>query len=238
MFTSTKTFILTAISLAFTVLILAVCAIPNQSAPVDGPYGAAEYKRNVVSATASCGGIFLTKDIDEKFYGTIPAKYADTDLNIIPTQFVQIPTYGFMVNEPTDPKVVKFYDKSFDNVFPMPVIYRMMWDGYNIIWYDPILTPNNELKDLKTYADKLNKDAPTTVVLPFNLPDRKIPFTKNFAFSSWGASQSCGTFSEDAYTQFVSFSQENAPAHSGTPQVAPLSPDGLFYAPRPEAAAK
>lgn len=231
MFTSTKVFIISAISLALVLLFTLVSALPNHSDPVAGPYGATEYKRNVTSAAHSCGGIFLTEDPYYKFYGVIPEKFRDIDLNDVPTQYVQIPTYGFMVPEKTDPAKVKFYDKSFDNVFPMPVIYRMLWDGYDIIWYDPILTPDSELEPLRKYVDELNTPNPTTVALPFLLPDRNIPFNKKYAFSTWGASQSCMEMTIEIWEQFQNFTDATAPDHSGEPPVAPLSHEGLFYAP-------
>lgn len=236
MFTKTKMFLLTALlaSVALMASLIVYSGI-NQSAPISGPYGAKEYKRNVQSALASCGGIFLTNPIDNKFWGTIPPKYQDFALDRIPTQFVQIPTYGFMVNKPTDPSLIKVYDKK-DTIPEIPTINRLLYDGYNIIWYDPFLAPNNDVAELKKFAAELNKNKPTTAVMPFVLKDRAIPFAKSFAFSTWGASQSCQSFNIDTYKQFVQFSEENGVDHSGKPQEAPLSYEGLFYAPHPETA--
>ena len=235
MFFKTKVFLTTIITIILTGLFTVIIVAPDPSTPTPGQYGLMEHKRNSVSAVASCGGIFLQNPVNPFYYGVIPERYEETNLDIIPTTPFQIPTYGFMVKEPTSPDLIRMYDRNEpDAYFSFPVVNRMLWDGYKIIWYAPFFISDEELQFLKNYEAEYNKTEKTLAVIPFHMRNRTIPYNKNYAFSSWGATQSCERFNEDTFNQFVKFADENSDIHGGEPHVAPLSPEGLFFAPPPE----
>jgi hypothetical protein len=235
MFFKTKVFISSIMTVFIIALFTVISVAPDISEPVPGQYGLVEYKRNSVSAVASCGGIFLTNPVNPLYYGVIPEKYENYNLDGIPSTPFQIPTYGFMVKEPTSPDLIRVYDRNEPDAYlSFPVVNRMLWDGYKIIWYAPFFISDEELQFLKDYAAEYNKTEKKLAVIPFHMKNRTIPYNKNYAFSSWGATQSCERFNEDTFNQFIMFADENSDFHGGEPPVAPLSPEGLFFAPPPE----
>lgn len=227
MFTKTKIYILGFLSITLTLLLTATLSIPNRLEPKDGPYGSTEYPPKALAASEGCGGIFIF-DLDQKYWGSIPKKVKQgfEDDNV-PKQPVNIPSIGFMSREAIDPLTAGAYDTTFQG-YSDEKINRILWEGYNIIWYS-MKMPQKDVEELWDFVLVLNKDTPTTFMLPYNLDGRSIPFSRDVAFSSWGASQSCRTFNPLVYKKFYEFVKENQPEHGGIPPEAPLDKYNELY---------
>lgn len=227
MFTKTKLYISGFLVLALGSLLLATISIPDASQPKASEGQSWQYQPTAVAAANGCGGVFIF-DINKEWYGTIPESIVQGHPDDgIPSQEVNIPTYGFMSREAFAPEKVGVYDKTFTG-FPRQDINRALWDGYNIIWYNKKVTAE-QFDKMSKYVASLNTSKPTTFLLPYTIAERNIPYNRDIAFSSWGASESCLTFDTNAYNQFVDAAKTRAPKHEGVPPVAPLDSVGRLY---------
>lgn len=233
MFTKTKLYISLFLVASITFLINATLAIPDRNQPKDGPYGSTEYAQSALAASKGCGGIFVFDKLEDKYWGQIPEELKQShEADNVPLQPVNIPSIGFISPEPIDPAEVGVYDPTFKN-YTDPKINRILWEGYNIIWYS-LKTPKEDVEALRSYVLSLNEAEPTTYLLPYNMEGREIPFSRDYAFSTWGASQSCQTFDKRVYQDFLTFAAKTAPNNGGEPPIAPLDEYGELYALEPE----
>lgn len=233
MFTKTKLYISLFVLSSIFILLNATLSIPDRNEPKDGPYGSTEYAQTALAASKGCGGIFVYDKLDEKYWGEIPEDLKQShEADNVPKQPVNIPTIGFISPEPIDPAEVGVYDPTFKG-YSDPKINRILWEGYNIIWYS-LKTPPADVEALRSYVVSLNEAEPTTYLLPYNMAGREIPFSRDYAFSTWAASQSCGKFDKRVYQDFLSFAAITSPNNGGEPPVAPLDEYGELFVQTPE----
>lgn len=228
MFTKTKLYILGFIAICLSLLMVATLNIPDRNEPKDGPYGSTEYPPSALAASKGCGGIFVFDKLDNKYWGLIPDELKQAhEADNVPQQPVNIPSIGFISPTPIDKAEVGVYDYTFGG-YDDPKINRILWEGYNIIWYS-LKMPKEDVLSLRDYVISLNKAEPTTFLLPYRLAGREIPFSRDVAFSSWGSSQSCKIFDTRVYQNFLSFTAKNAPNNGGEPPLAPLDKYNELY---------
>ena len=226
MFTKTKLFLGIFILITLTALVVGTLSLPDRSKPQAGQYQSTEYPATISAAVNGCGNIFLFHP-DKKWYGTIPSSVtqAAKDDNV-PVAPVLVPVYGYMSPEAFPADQVGSYDKTFAG-FSRQDINRALWDGYRIIWYSPSISEPN-FTILRNFVNKTNSVKPTLILLPYNFKNKAIPLGRDYAYSSWDASQSCRKFTSTDFNSFTQFANEKVSSR-GKPPVAPLAPYGGLY---------
>lgn len=198
MFTKTK-FLLAGIFIAiFGVLFSLTINIPNNLEPHDSDFSSIEHPANINASMNKCGSIFYFKTAPI-WFGTIPENYGKP----VPTAPMNLPAYGYMDEQPFDMGHVGVYPKTFEG-FPETTIYRALWEGVTIIWYNPAITDSN-YQAIEVIALNKIQAGQKLMVLPYNIELKQIPLERNFATSAWGVTQSCLIFNEDVYDEFAIF---------------------------------
>ncbi len=226
MFTKTKLFLGIFVLITLSALIVGTLSLPDRSKPQPGQYQSTEYPATISAAVNGCGNIFLFHP-DKKWYGTIPASLpqAAPDDNL-PVAPVLVPVYGFMSAKDFSVDKIGVYDKNFAG-FPRQDINRALWDGYKIIWYMPDIS-NVNYTILKNFVERANSGKPSIMLLPYKFNGKEIPLKRQYAYSSWDASQSCQKFNSTDFNSFLTFAKKMVPSR-GKPPVAPLAPYGGLY---------
>ena len=138
---------------------------------------------------------------------------------------MNLPAYGYMDSKPFDTGQIGVYLKNFEG-FTTPIILRALWDGIDIIWYNPEITDAN-YSEMENIVSQRIQRGEQIMLLPFTIEDKQIPLNRNFAMSSWGVTQSCLIFDEGVYDSFVKFNDTvYSERDKINPQVAPLDENG------------
>lgn len=195
----------------FASALLAACGILVSSAITAEPLSAGkpgEMGSITIPVTSNgvlsqCGDIFKfsPKNTD---YGIVPDEY---EKNFVPVHPMIIPVYGFMDAEEFNVEEALALPLS-ENPYNILQINRALWDGVTFIWLHP--NTSQETHDyIMSYAENWNTINEDKVVPLTWKQDRNIPLSRNIAFSSWGVSQSCITFSDKTFEDFMKTSRDH-----------------------------
>lgn len=191
---------------------------PNPELPRKNMFQSIAYPADTESLIAQCGETF-TYTPDKKHYGAIPEDFfkdpaggPDTINRTIPNHPMRVPAYGFFVNNDRIEFKQKFYTEQ--DVKPVqtaqgaiPRIQRLeylktMWEGKKIIWYMPTIDQmtKDSIKEFVTGREDV-------VAIPWQ-DEASIPMQRNFAFSAWNVTRSCGLWDSDVATSFTEFADD------------------------------
>lgn len=215
-----KTTLISALVAACSILLTTAITTPPRTMPKDGENNSIVLPTNAKGILSQCGDYF-TFNPPKTDYGVVPATY-DKDYTFPP---MIVPVYGFMSD--TQIKLDEATQQKQDtNPYTLPEVNRALWDGNTFIWVDKKVAPDtyNLVHD---YANKWNKiHSNKIIVLTWN-GTQSLPLGRSFAFSSWSISQSCMTFSEGAFEEFLQKSEEqNAGRNISNIPPAALDTDG------------
>jgi len=226
--TKSKVLLLGTVGLVLGGLVVATYNVPSQNAVTKGQFGSTMYSSSLTATANSCGETFRFKT-NESLYGEIPqefyAKPNDDNTFNIPKHPMIVPVYGYMSSRPLSAEQVRFYadDEDYQEV-PIQVVLRTMWDyDTKVIWYGDKAT-SGDIYNIEQYV----KTHSNVLALPWK-SETPIPLQRNIAFSSWGISQSCGTWDETVFNEFTKFAEDNPVKHEDTPPVSKLSKYGKLY---------
>jgi hypothetical protein len=228
LYRGTKTLIAGLLAVSIGGLTYLTFATPSNNTPSQNIYNSVTIPANSDGILSQCGDTFIFAPEKERF-GTIPKGYKGD----IPHHPMTIPVYGYMSNQAFDYskyKDLKFGDK---NPYTHPEILRAQWQGYHVIWTSVDFTEDG-YKYVKDYADKWNDThSDKVLVLQWNLNDTGdniLPLNREIAFASWNSSQSCGTFANKTFEQYITATQNNvSPRDNENPPTAPLTADGELH---------
>lgn len=196
MFTQTKVLLASLVSLILVVVIGLTLQLPNNLEPkLDGTFESTEYPADVAQSIRGCGATFQFRT-NESWYGTIPEDYRGR----VPVQPMQIPSYGYMSSVPLDTTDLGYHSPV--DTLSLDQVNRALWEGATIIWYSDAAKEATK-KEVSDYIDGLNAQGSKILFLPFIFDGKKIPFEREYAFSSWAVTQSCAAFDIATFTQFL-----------------------------------
>lgn len=226
---------------AFTVIIAGMVSFlvlgPNPELPRKDIFQSVAYPADTASLIAQCGDTY-TYNPSQEYYGALPENFFD-DPNggpdkinrTIPNHPMRVPAYGYFVNDDR----VKF-DKKFYTVEDLnPVkteqgtiqsIQRIeylkpMWEGQKIIWYMPSIDQDTK-NAIATFVDERDD----VIAIPWQ-DDAAMPMQRNFSFSAWNVTRSCGLWDSDIAKSFIEFSDEyNKTRDISSVPDAPLTLEG------------
>lgn len=156
-----------------------------------------------------------------------------------------VPVFGFMQNKPFDVEkaLAVGYNK---NPYNSADINRALWEGNIIIWYAPD-SPKETFDYLYNFSTEWNKTHESKVIpLLWNqnvtikekdkvtgkdidvTKVREMPANRKIGFSSWGASQTCSTFSNETFDDFMSIVEKtDMPRDKKNPPLAKMTDGNL-----------
>lgn len=195
-FLNTKLFLLTGIAFILVVLhVLVIFAFnPNKAQPAIA--GGTETPASLNALVSGCGGFFSWQTTSEQAR-LIPADQIDR-ANIIPETPMITPVYGYM-SEENVPRF-GFWDGSEDDLPSREQVMRHMHDGGKVIWYVTNMDPADKIL-LQELAEE--RQAEKIIALPWE--GRSLPFDRQVAYATWGASQTCTFWSDVAFNEFEEF---------------------------------
>lgn len=196
-----KTTLISALVAACSVLLTTAITAQPRTLPQDGEFSSIVLPTNSKGILSQCGDYF-TFHPPKTDYGVVPANY-DKDYTFPP---MIVPVYGFMSDTPmkTDEAT---HQKQDTNPYTLPEINRALWDGHTFIWVDKKVSPQT-FDFIHEYANNWNKiHEDKVIVLTWN-GAQPLPMGRSFAFSSWSISQSCMSFSEGTFEEFLGKAQE------------------------------
>jgi hypothetical protein len=217
-----KTTLVSALIAACSVLLTTAITAEPRSTPQAGENNSIVLPTSSSGILSQCGDYYTFKP-KATDYGVVPENY-DKEYSF-PSMIV--PVYGFMsrnsinLDEATQ-------QKQNTNPYTLPEINRTLWEGHSFIWVDKKTTP--ETYDyLHSYADNWNKThAQKVIVLTWN-GVKPLPLGRAYAFSSWTISQSCMSFSEKTFEEFLEQAKEqNAGREIALLPKATLTSEGLL----------
>lgn len=223
MFTKTKVLLLSLVGFILVVVVGLTLQLPNNLTPnTDGTFESIEYPADVAQSVRGCGATFQFR-VDENWYGTIPEDYRGT----VPVQPMQIPSYGYMSSIPLDTTDLG-YHSAIDSL-SLDQVNRALWEGSTIIWYSETAKATT-VEEISEYIDGLNAQGEKILLLPFTFDDKRIPFEREYAFSSWAVTQSCSVFDVETFSQFMLKSDEVSPERDeSNPPAGKLDSSGRLY---------
>lgn len=217
-----KTTLVAALVAACSVMLSTAITAEPRSTPKPGENNSIVLPAGSASILSQCGDYF-TFSPKASDYGVVPENY-DKDYSF-PSMIV--PVYGFMSN-----KSIKLDEatqqKQNSNPYTLPEINRTLWEGHSFIWVDK-KTTTETYNYLHEYASNWNKThANKVIVLTWN-GVKPLPLGRSYAFSSWSISQSCMSFSEKVFEEFLEKAQQhNAGRDISTLPKATLTADGVL----------
>lgn len=161
-----------------------------------------------------CGHIF-SFDVQPSWYGTFdPTTIAKNGIGGITIPLpgkIVVPAFGYMTQESFDSGGTVHFDA---NTTPgLPSLLRALYDGKKIIWYDAsaselevqrlinFATERDDIYVVEWSKESLGILENTTI---------NIPEGRKYAFSGWGVTQSCGSFTEFLSEDFMNTVDEYA----------------------------
>jgi hypothetical protein len=210
-YTETKLLITGVLLTGATLLTLGALSVQPNTVREGDFMGSTAVQTNSNGILSQCGDTYLfTPDKDD--YGTLPDDFEGR----IPVHRMQIPIYGYMSTQPFqlrktgyEPPVNLTTDLDPNALYQYEEITRALYEGNHIIWTSQDFGVEG-YDTISDYADKWNNthsDKVVVMVWPFK--DIEIPQGRKVAFSSWGASQSCVTFSEETFQDFADLTNEH-----------------------------
>lgn len=203
------------------VLILIFGINPNR--PHEGEAGATVYPSSLAALATGCGDYFRWDTEPVKHYAYI-TEDEKKKLKILPQPPMNIPAYGYMTEFPlAQSDTNKFFtpDDLGNEEIPITTILRTMFDyGTTIIWYNPL----NDIValDVRAYVSEHEN----VMGVPWIYEERYIPLDRDVAFSSWGITQSCKSFSYATANDFIEFTHEFPVAREDVPPHAKITLNG------------
>lgn len=174
-----------------------------------GPYNARSYLPSTESILQGCGQINVFTNT--RFTPQRITPEAVTNILIVPQAPMGVPAFGHISTEPLDPEK-RFYAVTDDlSQIDILKVVASLYEGDNIIWYDADLN-DEALPALRNIA----KSDPNVFVLPWTTETRSlrslinIPMDRKYAYSTWGASQTCSSFSKTSFEEFISMARSHA----------------------------
>lgn len=215
-----KTTLVSALVAACGVLLTTAITAPPRSTPQAGENNSIVLPASSKGVLSQCGDYF-TFNPEKTDFGAVPENY-DKDYSFPP---MIVPAYGFMLNR--ELKVDEASQvKQGENPYTIPEINRALWDGHSFIWVDQKTAPET-FTYIHDYADKWNKIHEKKVIVLTWKEARPLPLGRSFGFSSWGITQSCMSFSESTFDEFLEKAQEhNVGRDTTTLPAAKLTADG------------
>lgn len=217
MYVLQKTGILASLLAACALLVGSALTAEPRSTPKAGPNESITLPINATGILSQCGDYF-TFNPDEDKYGVVPEEY---DKNYIPVPDMIVPVYGFMADKTFDVEAAMKLPQG-ENPYLLSDINRALWEGHTFIWtYNELSADAHQYA--KDYADKWNETHDKKVIVltwkgkqglpqdskPRPQTSESLPQDREFAFSSWNISQSCETFSDDTFEEFMEKSNEH-----------------------------
>lgn len=203
MFTRTKLLILISL---FTIIGLMCFGVARQSSrfsPEAGPLGSTAYPATITGLTNQCGP-YYDFTTSAKNYGTIPKNY----IGPVPISGSSVPMIGYMSDSPFKQEGNGIYEKTF-NGYSLDQILRAEWQGYTIVWYEKNLDKAT-FNYMKKEVLKQNSKGSKLLLMPWFFDNgRTIPNGRDFAYSTWGFSQSCTLYSNEALQEFQDASKDH-----------------------------
>lgn len=223
MFTQTKVLLLSLFTLILAVVIGLTLQLPDNLEPkLDGNFESTEYPADVAQSIRGCGATFQFR-INDGWYGTIPKDYRGR----VPVQPMNIPAYGYMSSIPLDTTDLGYH--SVTDTLSLDQVNRALWEGADIIWYSETAGPTS-VQEISDYIDGLNAQGEKILLLPYAFEGRSIPADREYAFSSWGVTQSCTAFDIVTFSQFMTNSNEFSPERDKeNPPAGKLDSVGRLY---------
>lgn len=192
-----------------------------RSTPQPGENNSVVLPTDANGILAQCGDYF-TFNPAESAYGVVPQEY---NKDFIPVPSMIVPVYGYMVDREFNTEEALNLPQG-ENPYTAAEINRAMWDRHTFIWMSPTIEPET-FTYIKTYAEKWNS-VNEEKIIPLTWKDKKtLPLNREFAFSSWNISQSCQSFSEGVFEDFLKHAKEhNGGKTEGPVPVAVLTETG------------
>jgi hypothetical protein len=228
-----KTTLIASLVAACSVLLTTAITAEPRSTPQTGDYNAIVLPTSSKGILSQCGD-YYTFNPAKQFYGVVPDAY---DKDFIPTPPMSVPVYGFMVDR-AFPVEEALKAKQGENKYTAADINRALWEGHSFIWMDMRTAPETYTY-VQDYANNWNKTHEKKVIALSWTGDiaatakegkpveKRLPLGREFAFSSWNISQSCMSFSEAAFEEFLEYAEQHNAIRATSPvPVATLSADG------------
>jgi len=187
-----------------------------------GPYDSVGIRANSNGILNQCTDTFIF-GVSEGNYGTMPVDYDGEPQRAS----MIVPVYGYMSPEPFDFSKYSPSDRQ-KITYSEPEILRALWENNHVIWVGPDIEQTG-YDYLVDYTDKWNKTHDDKILVQPWLSVVDLPAGKSLSFSSWGASQSCATFSEETFQLFLDNTESREVERDYlNPPVAPLNNMGLL----------
>jgi hypothetical protein len=208
---------------ACSVLLTTTITAEPRSTPRAGENSSIVLPTSANGILSQCGDYF-TFNPETSYYGVVPSEY---DRDTIPVPPMTVPVYGFMEAKAFDvEKASKL--KQGENPYKIAAINRAMWDGHTFIWIEKTV-PAETYNYIKSYAAEWNKTHENKVIPLTWTAEKSLPQKRTFAFSSWNTSQSCRSFSESAFEEYMEqVAQQNSGRALKPVPVATLKADGTL----------
>ena len=192
-----KASILAVLVAASSVMVTSAVTAPPRETPTPGQYSSMVIQTDANGILAQCGDYF-TFHPDTKHYGVVPSSY---DKNYVPVPPMVVPVYGYMESKPMDVQKALTM-KQGENPYSIAEINRALWDGNSFIWVAKEANAD-AWNYVKSFANTWNSSHDKKVIVLTWDGDKPLPLGRQYAFSSWGISQSCMSFSTDAFQSFM-----------------------------------
>jgi hypothetical protein len=190
----------------------------------NGPYNSVGIRANSNGILNQCTDTFIF-GVSEGDYGTIPADYTEDPTTARASMIV--PVYGYMSPEPFDFSKYTPYDRE-KITYSEPEILRALWENNHVIWVNSTIEQAG-YDYIVSYAEEWNKTHEDKILVQAWFYTTEIPVGKSISFSSWGASQSCATFSEETFQLFLKNTESrDVERDYFNPPAAPLNDMGLL----------
>lgn len=192
---------------------------------------------SITAIMHECGSIFnFSQDPNVKYTGTFSPQEVTPQKNgaiLTPVPQVIIPPYGHMSETGLDQEN-RIHDQ--DEVVPLEQTLRTMYDGGTIIWYDIALVGKPGFARIASWVNS----QPNAHLIMWKNPNTGLPSSKSIrampegrliGLSTWGVTQSCMKWSEDAASEFrasaaqIRLDMELPPA----PKKSPLTGEGKLH---------
>jgi hypothetical protein len=198
-----KTTLVAALLAACGILTSTAITAEPRSAPQAGANNSIVLPTNSDGILSQCGDYF-TFNPDEEFYGVVPDEY---EKEFIPVHPMIVPVYGYMVDrEFKVDEATKL--KLGENPYTIAEINRAMWDGHTFIWMEKNTDPET-YEFIQNYVNTWNQTHEKKVIALTWKGDKQLPQNRELAFSNWNISQSCMSFSEATFNEFMKQAEEH-----------------------------
>ena len=237
MYSVYKTILLGTLAACCSVMLTtAITAEPRSTPRVEPSNNSIVLPTSANGILSQCGDYF-TFSAENARYGVVPPEYTQNSIPVL--RRAVTPVFGYMTDKASNADDLLKPD--FDiNTLGIAQINRILWDGHTIIWVkEAIQTETYDF--VKNYADNWNKSHANKVILvkwktgktEWKPEQVKLPQDRAFAFSSWGVTQSCMSFSEKTFEEYMEHvTDHNAGRDIASPPVAKLE-DGNLLAVNP-----